>query len=79
MATLSKSSKKRTPTRAIEKEMWARGHDVVVGIDEVGRGSWAGPLMVGAAIVPRDTRISGIRDSKTIDRTRTRGVISQNC
>ena len=46
--------------------MWARGHDVVVGIDEVGRGSWAGPLMVGAAIVPRDTRVNGIRDSKLL-------------
>ena len=31
------------------------GHDVVVGIDEVGRGAWAGPLMVGAAVLPRDT------------------------
>jgi len=66
MATRFKSSKKRAPTREIEKEMWARGHDVVVGIDEVGRGSWAGPLMVGAAIVPRDTRVNGIRDSKLL-------------
>ena len=64
MAARIKSSKKRAPTRAIEKEMWARGHEVVVGIDEVGRGSWAGPLMVGAAIVPRETRVNGIRDSK---------------
>ncbi len=66
MAARIKSSKKRAPTRAIEKEMWARGHDVVVGIDEVGRGSWAGPLMVGAAIVPRETRVNGIRDSKLL-------------
>ena len=28
------------------------GHEVVVGIDEVGRGAWAGPLMVGAAVLP---------------------------
>ncbi len=33
--------------------MWERGHDVVVGVDEVGRGAWAGPLMVGAAILPQ--------------------------
>ncbi len=66
MTTRFKSSKKRAPTRAIEKEMWARGHDVVVGIDEVGRGAWAGPLMVGAAVVPRDTRVNGIRDSKLL-------------
>ena len=60
------SSKKRAPTRAIEKEMWARGHEVVVGVDEVGRGSWAGPLMVGAAVLPRDTRVNGVRDSKLL-------------
>ena len=28
------------------------GHEVVVGMDEVGRGSWAGPLSVGAAVLP---------------------------
>ena len=61
-----KQSKKRAPTRAIEKELWSRGHDVVVGIDEVGRGAWAGPLSVGAAILPRDTRINGVRDSKLL-------------
>ncbi len=56
----------RAPTRAIEKELWARGHEVVVGIDEVGRGAWAGPLMVGAAVLPRDKRVNGVRDSKML-------------
>jgi len=60
------ASKKRAPTREIEKSLWATGHDVVVGIDEVGRGAWAGPLMVGAAILPRDTRVNGVRDSKLL-------------
>ena len=40
-------SKKRAPTRSVERELWDLGHEVVVGIDEVGRGAWAGPLMVG--------------------------------
>ncbi len=44
-------SKKTAPTRALEKAMWERGHDLVVGVDEVGRGAWAGPLMVGAAVL----------------------------
>ncbi len=57
---------KRAPTRGIEKELWSEGHDVVVGIDEVGRGAWAGPLMVGAAILPRDKRVNGVRDSKML-------------
>lgn len=54
------------PTRTIEKELWAAGHEVIVGIDEVGRGAWAGPLMVGAAILPREKRVNGVRDSKML-------------
>ena len=54
------------PTRSIEKELWAAGHDVIVGIDEVGRGAWAGPLMVGAAVLPRERRVNGVRDSKML-------------
>jgi ribonuclease HII len=56
----------RPPNRSIEKELWAAGHDVVVGIDEVGRGAWAGPLMVGAAVLPADRRVNGVRDSKLL-------------
>ncbi len=59
-------SKKRAPTRSLERNLWEAGHDVVVGIDEVGRGSWAGPLMVGAAILPRDRRVNGVRNSKML-------------
>ena len=51
---------------SLEQELWAAGHEVVVGIDEVGRGAWAGPLMVGAAILPRDRRVNGVRDSKML-------------
>lgn len=46
--------------------MWADGHRVVVGVDEVGRGSWAGPLSVGAAVLPADKRVYKVRDSKQL-------------
>ena len=46
--------------------MWDAGHRVVVGVDEVGRGSWAGPLMVGAAVLPQQRRVNGVRDSKML-------------
>lgn len=59
-------SKKHAPTRALEQELWAAGHTYVVGIDEVGRGAWAGPLMVGAAVLPADKRVLGVRDSKLL-------------
>jgi ribonuclease HII len=60
------SARGRAPTRKIEQELWVDGHTAIVGIDEVGRGSWAGPLMVGAAILPREKRVLGIRDSKML-------------
>ncbi len=59
-------SKKRAPTRSMERELWDLGHEGVVGIDEVGRGAWAGPLTVGAAILPVDRRVNRVRDSKLL-------------
>ena len=41
---------------------------VILGIDEVGRGSWAGPLVAGAVVLT--VPINGIRDSKKISRSR---------
>ena len=61
---------KRPPTREIEQRLWSEGFETVVGIDEVGRGAWAGPLMVGAAVLPRNTRVNGIRDSKLLTEAR---------
>jgi len=56
----------RAPTRKIEQQLWDAGYEYVVGIDEVGRGAWAGPLMVGAAVLPRDRRVRNVRDSKLL-------------
>jgi len=63
---LRKALQGASPGLAVEREFWQTGHDVVVGLDEVGRGSWAGPLTVGAAIVPKDRRIYKLRDSKAL-------------
>ena len=54
------------PGLRVERELWADGFETVVGVDEVGRGSWAGPLSVGVAVVPRDKRVYKIRDSKLL-------------
>ena len=63
---LRKALKARPPSLQYERVLWAEGHDVVVGMDEVGRGAWAGPLTLGAAVVPRDRRVNKIRDSKLL-------------
>jgi ribonuclease HII len=54
------------PSLARERALWAGGRQVVVGVDEVGRGSWAGPISVGAAVLPRDRRVYRVRDSKML-------------
>ena len=61
-----RASRAVAPTLALERQLWDDGHDVVVGMDEVGRGAWAGPLMVGAAVLPRDRRVYKVRDSKML-------------
>lgn len=58
--------RRKAPSLTLEKRLWEAGFDVVVGVDEVGRGAWAGPLSVGAAIVPRDRRVYKVRDSKML-------------
>ena len=46
--------------------MWDSGARVVAGVDEVGRGSWAGPLTVAAVVADPDRRIYKVRDSKML-------------
>jgi ribonuclease HII len=72
----------RPPTLAVERGFWDDGYEVVVGVDEVGRGAWAGPIMVGAAVLPRDRRVYKVRDSKMlreVERERLFGPISAWC
>ena len=38
----------------------------MAGIDEVGRGAWAGPLTLAAVVVPRERRLYKVRDSKML-------------
>ncbi|MCU1352034.1 MAG: rnhB [Acidimicrobiales bacterium] len=63
---LRKALKRSAPGLGVERALWAQGHQIVVGVDEVGRGSWAGPLSVGAAVLPPDRRVNKVRDSKQL-------------
>ncbi len=55
------------PTLRVERRLWNEGLATVVGMDEVGRGAWAGPLTVGAAVVSLGRRLpAGVRDSKAL-------------
>jgi ribonuclease HII len=58
--------KRSAPGLSVERALWEAGASVVVGVDEVGRGAWAGPITVGAAVVPQSRRVYKIRDSKML-------------
>jgi ribonuclease HII len=60
------SIKGKAPGTRYESDLWRTGSGVVAGIDEVGRGSWAGPLTLAAVVVPRDKRLYKVRDSKML-------------
>ncbi|NMA12477.1 MAG: ribonuclease HII [Chloroflexi bacterium] len=59
---------KQTPGLILEQAFWKQGLLLVAGVDEAGRGAWAGPVMAGAVILPNDPeiadRLAGVRDSK---------------
>lgn len=54
------------PGLSHERSLWEQGQAVVAGVDEVGRGAWAGPLTLAMVVVPQDRRINRVRDSKML-------------
>jgi len=63
---LRKALKASSPGTRYEQQCWNEGKQWVAGVDEVGRGAWAGPLTVAAAVIPRERRIYKVRDSKML-------------
>ena len=58
---------KVAPTLDEERELWQKGFFHICGVDEVGRGSWAGPVVVGAVIFPQEFQVfPGLFDSKQL-------------
>ena len=72
---LRPSLRTSAPGLGVEREWWGRGAEVIVGLDEVGRGAWAGPLSVGAAVIPRDRRVYKVRDSKLLTSAERRALV----
>lgn len=49
-----------------EREGYALGYEAIAGIDEVGRGPLAGPVVAAAVILPKECKIEGVNDSKQL-------------
>ena len=49
-----------------EKKYWNQGNEYILGLDEAGRGPWAGPLVVAGCILPKGYKNDEINDSKKL-------------
>ncbi len=56
----------RSASRALERRARQFGFVHVAGVDEVGRGCLAGPVVAAAVVLPPEPRVAGVRDSKLL-------------
>ena len=60
-----------------EKKLYDKGIKYIAGIDEAGRGPLAGPVVVGIAIMPKDSMIEGVNDSKKVSEKKREKLYDQ--
>lgn len=63
--------------KKIEEEIYNTGVEKICGIDEAGRGPLAGPVVVAAVIMPRDSFIEGVNDSKKVSEKKRETLYEQ--
>lgn len=61
-----KELERLTEIKKIEEELYKKGTTSIAGIDEAGRGPLAGPVVVACVVMPRDSMIEGVNDSKKV-------------
>lgn len=59
---------------AYEKELYTQGIQLIAGVDEVGRGPLAGPVVAAAVILPENCKIPGLNDSKKIPKSKHHAI-----
>ena len=59
---------------AYEKELYTQGIQLIAGVDEVGRGPLAGPVVAVAVILPKACKIPGLNDSKKIPKSKHKEI-----
>ena len=63
--------------KEIENQMHKEGTKYICGIDEAGRGPLAGPVVVAAVIMPKDSMIEGVNDSKKVSEKKREALYDQ--
>lgn len=61
-----KEQERLTKLKEMEKDLYQKGFQKICGIDEAGRGPLAGPVVVAGVIMPEDSMIEGVNDSKKV-------------
>src|SRR5262245_61015730 len=61
----------------VEQGFWEQGFEFVAGVDEVGRGPLAGPVLAAAVIMPRGVTIRGVHDSKQLTAEKRERLVSE--
>lgn len=61
----------------IERELWAQGETSIAGIDEVGRGPLAGPVVTACVSIPEGRLVPGVDDSKKLSEKRREALYEQ--
>ena len=61
-----KEIERLTELKKVEKDLYSKGFDLICGIDEAGRGPLAGPVVVTGVIMPKESMIEGVNDSKKV-------------
>lgn len=58
--------KQRRPLDHLERILRGQGFSAIAGVDEAGRGAWAGPMVAASVILPPDFDLEGLDDSKVL-------------
>lgn len=63
--------------KQMEQELYKKGFENIAGIDEAGRGPLAGPVVVAGVIMPKDSMIEGVNDSKKVSEKKREKLYDQ--
>ena len=63
--------------KQIENEFYQNEMNFICGIDEAGRGPLAGPVVVASVIMPKDSMIEGVNDSKKVSEKKRESIYEQ--
>ena len=72
-----KELQRLTELKKIEQEIYDQGKEYICGIDEAGRGPLAGPVVVASVIMPKDSMIEGVNDSKKVSEKKREKLYDQ--